>query len=217
MSGTSLIVVPFVQGSKVAQFELKDASHSINLFVNGTNKPTADIYNELNVKVEIVSKNRPTQVLYDLPLKEVHKALKPYFKGITSPSVSLIPLALNQNLVLSTDVKALITVTWNAQTINSISYSTNLFLSETFMPIVVKKVALATGFTDVETDYFTGLLLPNSVKSMETVKDGKRLYQDGIVLASTVYQNEDLFLKVDPYTTLSVETGGDSVGYLVQA
>ncbi|KUY26565.1 hypothetical protein [Elizabethkingia ursingii] len=198
---------------KKTQIEVTDSAHSIYL------KPdNVQSYAYLNVKAELVSKNRPNQVLYDLPLKDLHdKVLQNFFPQIGG---FLIPLAVNDNLTLTSENKILLTVSWTAaQNITTIDYGFNTVATNTFSPLVVKSLAL-NGETDINTEYFRALILPapENVRYLEQLKNGAKIYKSAELIKAPVIP--DLlgtglpFFAVDINETIKVDATGTA--YLIQ-
>ncbi|MCT3810758.1 hypothetical protein HZQ51_18535 [Elizabethkingia anophelis] len=196
---------------KKSQIEVTDSAHSAYLKVDNV-----AAYDTLNVKAELVSKNRPNQVLYDLPLKDLHeKVLQNFFPQIGG---FLIPLAVNDNLTLSADNKILLTLSWTAaQNITTIEYGFNT--TNTYSPLVVKALTL-NGETDINTEYFRSLILPPpaNVKYLEQLKNGVKIYKNSDLIKASVIP--DLlstglpFFAVDLHETIKVDANGTA--YLIQ-
>ncbi|MCT3660881.1 hypothetical protein HZR02_18560 [Elizabethkingia anophelis] len=198
---------------KKSQIEVTDSAHSAYLKVDNVGA-----YDTLNVKAELVSKNRPNQVLYDLPLKDLHeKVLQNFFPQIGG---FLIPLAVNDNLTLSADNKILLTLSWTAaQNITTIEYGFNTVATNTYSPLVVKALAL-NGETDINTEYFRSLILPPpaNVKYLEQLKNGVKIYKSAELIKAPIIP--DLlgtglpFFAVDINETIKVDATGTA--YLIQ-
>ncbi|MDV3776065.1 hypothetical protein CMU25_18755 [Elizabethkingia anophelis] len=196
-----------------SQIEVKDSAQSVYLKVDN-----AGAYATVNVKAELVSKNKPNQVLYDLPLKDLHeKVLQNFFPQIGG---FLIPLAVNDNLTLSSDNKILITISWTAaQNITTIEYGFNTVSTNTYNPLVIKAMTLA-GETDIDTEYFRALILPSpdNVKYLEQLKNGVKIYKNSDLIKSSVIP--DLlgtglpFFAVDLHEKIKVDANGTA--YLIQ-
>ncbi|MDV3714014.1 hypothetical protein CMU40_18450 [Elizabethkingia anophelis] len=196
-----------------SQIEVTDSAHSVYLKVDNV-----AAYDTLNVKAELVSKNRPNQVLYDLPLKDLHeKVLQNFFPQIGG---FLIPLAVNDNLTLSADNKILLTLSWTAaQNITTIEYGFNTVATNTYSPLVVKALTL-NGETDINTEYFRSLILPPpaNVKYLEQLKNGVKIYKNSDLIKASVIP--DLlstglpFFAVDLHETIKVDANGTA--YLIQ-
>ncbi|MEL7675935.1 hypothetical protein [Elizabethkingia meningoseptica] len=196
---------------KKSQIEVKDSSHSIYLKVNNV-----DAYPGVNVKAELVSKNRPNQVLYDLPLKDLHEKIMQNFY----PQIGgfIIPLAVNDNLTLSSDNKILITLSWDADhNITSIEYGLNTVTTNTYSPLVVKAMTL-NGETDILTEFFRALILPNTVKYLEQIKNGAKVYKSAELVKAAIVPDvlgSGLpFFTVDQHETIKVDANGTA--YLIQ-
>lgn len=198
------------QAGKNAQIEIKDPAHSIVFGASlGAGSPALDP--ELQVKIELVSKNRPNQVLVDLKFVEFKEVIRPMFKGIKI--MSLIPLALSDNLILSADNKILITLSWKTANVTAMTYSVNTLKSNTYTPLVVKAVDLTQNRT-LDTEYFTALRLNDEIHGIETIVDGNKIYQHRDLLWATVTDSNDVLVKVDPNQKITVE--GSDQCYLIQ-
>ena len=198
------------QAGKNAQIEIKDPAHSI-IFSPSLAQGSPALYPELKVKIELVSKNRPNQVLVDLGFQEYKDVIRPMFKGIKV--LDLIPFALSDNLILSADNKLLVTLSWKTAVVTSITYVANTLKSNTFTPLVVKPVDLIQNRT-LDTEYFTALRLNDEVNGIETIVDGSKIYQGRDLLWATVSDSNDVLVKVDPNQRITVE--GSDLCYLIQ-
>ncbi|ODM54323.1 hypothetical protein BFF93_09030 [Elizabethkingia meningoseptica] len=198
------------QSGKNAQIEIKDPAHSIVISPSlGAGSPP--LTNELHVKIELVSTTRPNQVLVDMHFVELKEVIRPMFKGIKA--MNLIPLALSDNLVLSSDNKILITLSWKTANVTSLTYVVNTLKTNTYVPLVVKQVDLTKGRT-IDTEYFTALRLNDEVNGIETIVDGSKIYQDKDLLWSTISDSNDVLVKVDPNQKITIE--GSDYAYLIQ-
>ncbi|OPC37701.1 hypothetical protein [Elizabethkingia miricola] len=198
------------QAGKNAQIEIKDPAHSI-VFGASLAQGSPALDPELQVKIELVSKNRPNQVLVDLKFVEFKEVIRPMFKGIKI--MSLIPLALSDNLILSADNKILITLSWKTANVTSMTYTVNTLKSNTYTPLVVKAVDLTQNRT-LDTEYFTALRLNDEIHGIETIVDGNKIYQSRDLLWATVTDSNDVLVKVDPNQKITVE--GSDQCYLIQ-
>ncbi|MDV3593627.1 hypothetical protein CMU87_14230 [Elizabethkingia anophelis] len=195
------------------QIEVIDSAHSVYLKVDN-----AAAYPTVNVKAELVSKNRPNQTLYDLPLKDLHeKVLQNFYPQIGG---FLIPLAVNDNLTLTSENKILLTVSWTAsENITTVEYGFNTVGTNTFSPLVVKALSL-DGETDINTEYFRGLILPSpqNVKYLEQLKNGVKIYKSAELIKAPIVP--DLlgtglpFFAVDNLEIIKVDAVGTA--YLIQ-
>jgi|GEM_PF-3147307 len=160
--------------NRVIEIEIKDTCSGITIFpmLEGAFLEVSKFVNNSSVRVEMVRKNQPDVVLYDVSLESLSKVILGLNKiggGIT------IPFALKDNLILGKDsyLKVFIEYTpvlggGNPFDMDGMRYFKNYVTTTTNVPISIKTVKV-TEDIEVDTEYFQYLIVNASVYKLETV------------------------------------------------
>lgn len=173
--------------NKSAQFKLNNNVSAITLNFLGyqgeeergsANKLNlSDLGNKVNVRMELIRKNQPNVTLVDLPMNELVKVVDTVYRGGVK---NTIPVALNENLILSDDAYVLATLDWKGITLTKLDVSENRVLGNTSRPFSVKAVEIDEQ-KEVNTEFYNIAVFGDDIKSLETVKSD--VGDDGVVVS----------------------------------
>lgn len=164
--------------NKSAQFKLTNALSGVSLKVYKGDVEYSDpgFFNDRSkflegkIVIDLVRKNQPNVSLVDLPLIEYHKVVGALFKDIDG--VMEIPVSLGGDLVLDDENYLLVTLTWGDVAITRIEAFENRVLGNTDRPIVIKAVEVDEK-TEVNTEFYNGVVFGGDIESLETVRTEK--------------------------------------------
>jgi len=160
--------------NNVIEIEVKDTCAGITIFpmFEGDFIEGNGFRDNTSVRVEMIRKNQPDVVLYDLSLKDLYitfVALGRSGAGIT------IPFAFKDNLVLGKDSYLKVVINYtpvaggsNPFDIDGMRYFKNYVATSTNVPISVKRVKV-TEDVEIDTEYFQYMIVSSSVYKLETV------------------------------------------------
>ncbi len=160
--------------NKEVQIEIAENANSVNLRFNPEYE--AHVQN-VNVRVEKVTKNATDKTLYSGRLSDIASILKVAFPVMGS----ILPFAIGKSLILNDDDKLVITLSFDGEEMpTSFEYEINKFAETTSNPLVIKKVVVDEEAT-FSTEFYPLLLLPKTVDSYETIVLKDEQTPNGIV------------------------------------
>lgn len=149
--------------NKSIQFEVTENAQSISL--NFNSEITDDVFKKMRVNLQLVSKNKGNEVLYDVTFEELSKILKVFYNQL----LRVIPLTIKDNLKLDADNKLLVTITWTGiEQVTNFSYSLNTMIGNVESPLIIKKV-LVEDVKDINTEFYPVLMIDGNVLEYESV------------------------------------------------
>lgn len=137
----------------------------------------SDLGNKVSVRMELIRKNQPNVTLVDLPMNELVKVVDTVYRGGVK---NTIPVALNENLILSDDAYVLVTLDWKGITLTKLDVFKNTVLGNTGSPFSIKSVEIDEQ-TEVNTEFYNIAVFGDDIKSLETVKSD--IGDDGVVVS----------------------------------
>lgn len=198
----------------LVQFEIAENAQSIGFVIGGV--PDAA---DCKVRVELVSKNKTNQTLYDLKMADLRKIL-----AFAYPILgNVLPFAIGKSLVLNDDNRLLVTIKFPAETVaTGFSYTVNSYVETTQNPMVVKTIKVEEE-AEVSTEFYPLMMLSKDVESYETlvmVKD-----EVGTLIPNKVFFGKDLikanlqngsdYLPMVTQSNQKVKIVGNSTNYLL--
>jgi len=154
--------------NKTVEIEVTESCAGITMYFTegGDYSAPADVFPQLQIRVELQRKNQPNSTLYDLSgtqLKEIFGALNRDSLGI------VLPFSLKDNLILGKGTSLKITVTWSGPiNFDGMRYSRNYLATFSNVPVSVK-VLEVNDSEEIDTEYYQYLLISDSVYKIETV------------------------------------------------
>ncbi|UBB90218.1 hypothetical protein J4771_02355 [Candidatus Kaistella beijingensis] len=210
----SVIRKPIDGENGLVQFEIAENAQSIGFIIGGIPDSV-----DCKVRVELISKNKTNQTLYDLKMEDLRKIL-----SFAYPKMgNVLPFAIGKSLVLNDDNKLLVTILFPAETIaTSFAYTVNTYVEITQNPMVIKTVKVEEE-AEVSTEFYPLMLVSQDAESYETlvmVKD-----QVGVLIPNKVFfgkdfieaniQNNSEFLPMVTQSNQKVKIVGNSTNYLL--
>ncbi|HAO06540.1 MAG TPA: hypothetical protein DCQ50_06010 [Chryseobacterium sp.] len=198
----------------LVQFEIAENVQSIGFIIGGIPDSV-----DCKVRVELVSKNKTNQTLYDLKMADLRKILSFAYPKLGN----VLPFAIGKSLVLNDDNKLFVTILFPAETIaTSFAYTVNTYVETTQNPMVIKTVKVEEE-SEVSTEFYPLMLVSQDAQSYETlvmVKD-----QVGTLIPNKVFfgkdfikaniQNNSEFLPMVTQSNQKVKIVGNSTNYLL--
>lgn len=148
--------------NKIAQFSITENAQSVSVRRNGI---YSDLDDKMKIRLELVCKDKPNQLLYNGDVALLRSILKHF-----SDNLNVIPFNLQKNLILDANNYIQVTLDFSAmvEVPQKLEVSENSVIENSKDAFVVKAIPV-DGTVDIDTEFYPLCLIPAGVDYMETI------------------------------------------------